>query len=151
MAAHASAGAPRSWGPVARIKAFTGRLKLDRSLARGVIPGANSALARRAEVLQRRHVRRRLAGALEDAIAEAVEPSHGESAAVPVQRDEVLAAQHDLERLVAALRAEPGPPVRAVAMASLLLTDGTGPLFAPHPHGTLAEAAFRAAFHSEAA
>ena len=41
-------------------------------------------------------------------------------AGVPVQRDEVL------------------------------LTDGAGPLFAPHPSGTLRGAAFQPAFHVEA-
>ena len=50
----------------------------------------------------------------------------------------MLAARSDLLRLAAALRAEPGPPVRGIAAVSLLLTDGTGPLFAPHPAGSAA-------------
>jgi hypothetical protein len=51
---------------------------------------------------------------------------------------------------VRALRSEPAPPVRVIAAVSLLLTDGAGPMFAPHPHGTLTEAAFQAAFLAEA-
>jgi len=69
---------------------------------------------------------------------------------VPVQRDEVLLAHRDLSRLARSLRADPAPPVRAIALVSVLLTDGTGPVFARYPHGTLAEAAFQAAFLAEA-
>ena len=36
MAAHAGISAPRSWGLIARLKAFTGRLELDRKLAVGM-------------------------------------------------------------------------------------------------------------------
>ena len=62
----------------------------------------------------------------------------------------MLDAQDELLRLAIALRSEPAPPVRGVAEASLLLTDGTGPVFNPRSSETLREAAFRAAFHLEA-
>jgi hypothetical protein len=150
MAAHAGTSMPRTWGLRARLKAFVGRLELDRRLAAGEPPTAAAELARRAYVLQQWRVRHRLADGLERAVIEAVAPAHDPSAAVPVQRDEVLAAQHDLMRLVRALRSEPAPSVRAIAAVSQLLTDGTGPVFAPHPHGTLSEAASQAAFHAEA-
>jgi hypothetical protein len=65
-------------------------------------------------------------------------------------REEVLTARHDLLRVAEALRAEPPGAVRGIAEVSLLLTDGSGPLFNEHPAGTLREAAFRAAFHLEA-
>jgi hypothetical protein len=67
-----------------------------------------------------------------------------------VQRDDVLAAQTDLLRLVRALRSDTAPPLRCLATVSLLLTDGAGPIFAPHPRGTLAEIAFQTAFLAEA-
>jgi hypothetical protein len=42
------------------------------------------------------------------------------------------------------------PAVRGTAIVSVLLTDGSGPVFAPHPEGSLRELAFQAAFHAEA-
>lgn len=129
---------------------MTGRLELDLDLAAGVSPTSSPELARRADVLRSRRMRKRLAKGLENVMIEAIAPARGPTSAVPVRRAEVLTAQHDLLRLVEALRAESGPPVRAIAVASVLLTDGTGPVFAPYPHGTLAEVAFQAAFHAEA-
>ena len=150
MAAHAGMSVPRAWGLRARLKAFTGRMELDRRLAAGERTGAGPELARRAYVLQHWRVRHRLADGLERLVIDAVAPPHESGAAVTVQREAVLAAQHDLLRLVRALRSEPSPPVRSIAMVSVLLTDGSGPVFAPHPVGTLVELAFQAAFHAEA-
>jgi hypothetical protein len=133
-----------------RLKVATHHLELDARLAAGENPDGSPELARRAYDLQSRRVRQRLSDGLEVAVVEAVAPPYDHGAAVPVQRDEVLAAEHDLLRLARALRSEPAPPVRGIAAVSLLLTDGTGPLFAPHSHGTLSELAFRAAFHVEA-
>jgi hypothetical protein len=149
MAAHAGT-APRTSGLRARLQAFTDRLALDRTLATSANLHASPALARRAQVLSSWRVRHRLADGLERVVVEAIVPPQEHGAAVPVQRDAVLAAQTDLLRLVRALRAEPGPPVRVIAAVSLWLTDGAGPVFAEHPRGTLAEAAFQAAFHAEA-
>jgi hypothetical protein len=150
MGAHAGTRPPRSSGLITRLKAFTGRLELDRRLAAGANPDTSPELARRAHVLRGWRVRHHLADSLEQVIVEAVAPPRERGAAIPVQREEVLAAQRDLLRLVAALRSEPPAPVRGIAAVSVLLTDGTGPVYAPHPHGTLREAAFRAAFHAEA-
>jgi hypothetical protein len=119
MAAHAGMSVPRSWGLRTRLKAFTGRMELDRRLA-------------------------------ERLVIDAVAPPQAAGAAVPAEREAVLAAQHDPLRLVRALRSAPAPPVRGISMVSILLTDGSGPLFAPHPIGTLVELAFQAAFHAEA-
>jgi hypothetical protein len=51
MATHAGTNAPRSWGLIARPKAFTGRLDLDARLAAGANEQATPELARRAQVL----------------------------------------------------------------------------------------------------
>ena len=150
MAAHADMNLPRSWHVLARLKAFASRLELDRRLASGTDPSASRELACRAQTLAGWRARHAYADGLERLVHEADAPPHPLSAAAPVQRDEVQAARSDLLRLAAALRAEPGPPVRAVAAASLLLTDGTGPLSAEHRPGALREAAFQAAFHAEA-
>ncbi len=150
MAAHAGMSVPCSWGLRARLKAFSGRMELDRRLAAGETPSRCPELARRAYVLQHWRVRHRLADGLERLVIDAVAPPQEAGTAVPVEREAVLAAQHDLLRLVRVLRSEPAPPVRGIAMVSILLTDGSGPVFAPHPVGTLAELAFQAAFHAEA-
>jgi len=50
---------------------------------------------------------------------------------IPVQRSEVLAAQDDINELAAALRCAGPVAPRGVAIANLLLTDGTGPLYNP--------------------
>jgi hypothetical protein len=150
VAAHADTSTPRSWGLRARLKAFAGRLELDRRLAAGESPDAASELARRAYVLQHWRVRHRLADGLERVVIDAVAAPRESGPTVPIQREAVLAAQHDLLRLVRALRSEPSAPVRAIAIVSLLLTDGSGPIFVPHPVGTLVELAFQAAFLAEA-
>jgi hypothetical protein len=133
-----------------RLRVATHHLELDSRLAAGENPDASPELERRAQVLSGRRVRQRLADGLERVVVDAVAPAHDPGAAVPVQRDEVLAAQHDLMRLVRALRSDLAPSVRSIAAVSLLLTDGAGPVFAPQPPGTLSEAAFQAAFHAEA-
>jgi len=150
MAAHAHIGLPRSGDLLARLKAFTNRSELDHQLAAGAAPSASPALARRAQVLRGWRVRHALARGLENAVVEAVGPPRQHGAAIPVQRDAVLAAQHDLLTLAAALRSEPGPDVRAIAIASVLLSDGAGPLFNPRASLLLGEIAFQAAFLAEA-
>jgi hypothetical protein len=150
VAAHAGMNAPRSWGLVARLQAFARRLELDRRLAAGASADESPELARRTRVLSHWRARHRLADGLERVVVEAVTAPHEHGAAVPVQRDEVLTAQADLLRLARALRSEPAPPLRCIAVVSLILTDGAGPVFAPHPRGTLAEIAFHAAFLAEA-
>jgi hypothetical protein len=125
-------------------------LELDRQLAAGADPDKSPELARRAHVLSNWRVRHGLADGLERVVVEAIALPHASGATVPVQHDEVMAAQPDLLRLVRALRSEPAPPLRCIAIVSLLLSDGAGPVFAPHSHGTLAEIAFQAAFLAEA-
>ena len=149
-AAHAHIGTAGSRRLLVRLKAFTSRLALDHELAAGADPAARPELARRAQVLSRWRIRHAFASGLERAVVEAIAPPYDHGAAVPVDREAVRAAQHDLLRLATALRAEPPPDVRAIATASVLLSDGAGPLFNPHPEGTLSDAAFRAAFHAEA-
>jgi hypothetical protein len=151
MAAHAHIGVPGSRRLIVRLKAFTSRLQLDRELAAGADPAERPELACRAQVLSGWRVRHAFASGLERAVMEAIKPPpYARGAAAPVDRDGVLDAQHELLRLANALRAEPPPNPRATATASILLTDGTGPLFNPHPRGTLREIAFQAAFRAEA-
>jgi hypothetical protein len=123
-------------------------LNLDRRLADGEDPHATRALERRAHKLARS--RQSLAAGIEGVVHEAEAPRSWTSAAVPVQRKQVRDARGELLRLAAALRNGHEPSVRAVAMASVLLTDGASPVFAPHPRGALRQLAFRAAYTAEA-
>jgi hypothetical protein len=50
----------------------------------------------------------------------------------------------------AVLTATRRPGIRGVGAASLLLTDGAGPVFTPHPPDALQDAAIRAAAAVEA-
>ncbi len=128
-----------------------GRLSLDRRLAAGEDPGCSPKLARRAQELTRRRNRRSLSEGLVRVVGDASRgPRVRRGAAIPVQREAVLEARRELLRLAAALRDEPAPDVRAIAEASLLVTDAGGPVFALHPRGALRQAALRAAFHAEA-
>jgi hypothetical protein len=116
---------------------MSGRQKLDRRLAAGDDPLATRALARRASVLVSARTRCRLACRFERIVVEIERPAAGVTAAIPVNRREVLAARTDLLLLAAALRGASHPDPRGVAGAELLLTDGAGPVFAPSPPGSL--------------
>jgi hypothetical protein len=129
---------------------MAGRMSLDRRLAAGMDPLASPSLARRASVLVSPRTRRRLACGLEGVVVETERPRRALSAAIPVQRHEVLVARDDLLLLAAALRCTQHPDPRAVAGASLLLTDGCGPVFAPSPPGSLRCAVRRIAATVEA-
>jgi hypothetical protein len=120
-------------------------MRLDRRLAAGADPLASPALARRASVLVSPRTRRRLACGLERVVLEIERPPRGLTAAVPVQRREVLVARDDLLLLAAALRGEDHPAPRGVAGVSLLLADGCGPVYAPSPPGALRRAVRRIA------
>ncbi|HWM59383.1 MAG TPA: hypothetical protein VNO83_16260 [Pseudonocardia sp.] len=58
----------------------------------------------------------------------------------PVRWSAVTAAAPEIRRLVTALRTEQPVPARGVALAHVLLTDGTGPLFHHQPDRDLAAA-----------
>jgi hypothetical protein len=72
------------------------------------------------------------------------------TAAVPVRRQAVLDARTELLLLAAALRGAPDPEPRGIAMVSLLLSDGAGPIFAEHPPNALRDAVQEATRRVEA-
>jgi hypothetical protein len=117
---------------------------LDQALAAGADPAASPDLALRARQLTSPEERAATAAALEEAIAEALDPPRGLTARVPVQAAQVLAARPFLERLAAELREVRAPRAQGVARARRILADGTGPLYAPAPAGELARLAWRA-------
>jgi hypothetical protein len=81
-----------------------------------------------------------LAARLERAVAEAHEPPARFATAIPVQRHEVRATEPLLLELAARLR--DGGPIApsGIVKTKRLLTDGTGPLFAPSAPGALWDA-----------
>ena len=113
---------------------------LDRALAAGVDPAAGALLARRASQLTTRRSRAGFVRALEAHLAEARRPRARSSAAVPLCRGEVLHAAPEIRRLVVCLRDDREIRAQSIARVRRLLTDGTGPLYAYSPPGTLARA-----------
>jgi hypothetical protein len=126
----------RSARPWELVKAGLCAQHLDQELARGASPDATGPLALRAQTLTRESFRRGLARCARQILAEAerpppVQPRRGRSPAVPVCRGRVRAAAAELAELIDRLQL-PGPlPVRGVAQVSVLLGDGSGPLYHP--------------------
>jgi hypothetical protein len=104
---------------------------LDARLADGANPLADRSLGLRARQLQDRAMRHRLAFAIDTILRDAYAPTTlaRTRRAAPLNAGTIRAAEPDLRALAARLR-DPGPVVeRGVAMTSVLLRDGNGPLF----------------------
>ena len=118
--------------------------RLDRALAGGVPPEANTALALRAQELTELERRQSIAGAIRRVIREAREGAPIAPARIRPDRRRVAAASAELSALADTL-AEPGPvAATGVAQAWILLTDGTGPLYNPYSRTSLCAGAARA-------
>ena len=127
----------RQLRPWHRVLARSRAARLDRDLASGMSPEASPALAARAIRLTSTGFRRDLATSLQRILAAAGEPSavpRSPAAAarpprIPLSLEQVRRSAPLLAALASRL-AEPGPvPVQGVAMVSLLLADGTSPLY----------------------
>jgi hypothetical protein len=117
-------------------------VRLDRQLASGTRPEADAILAARAMFLTSVRYRRALARSLRRmlaasaapparpypmAAAKSAEPAfrpHG-----PLRRDRIARSAPELAGLANYLAAPRPVPARGVALVSLLLTDGCGPLY----------------------
>jgi hypothetical protein len=121
--------------------------RLDRELAAGTSPEASARLAARAMLLTSINFRRDLATSVHRILAAVGEPAAREPAArepaavtpdragaarpprIPLNRARICQSARPLARLAGQL-AKSGPvPVQGVAMISLLLADGMGPLY----------------------
>ncbi len=118
--------------------------RLDRELAEGTSPEASASLAARAMRLTSMEFRSDLVATLQRIALATGEParvlparrgaaSRSPGAAhpprIPLRHARISRSARLLAELASRL-AEPGPvPVRGVAMATLLLSDGTGPLY----------------------
>jgi hypothetical protein len=101
---------------------------LDRGLAAGAPPDGSGALLVRARALLEPGTRRAFGRSLLRIAGQSWRaPSIG--GRVPVHRDAVADARGDLELLARRLLGDGPVAVRGVAQASMLLTDGSGPIF----------------------
>jgi|SRR5580658_9647859 hypothetical protein len=145
----------RVW-PWQRMLASSRAGRLDRELAAGTSPEASAVLAARAARLTSTEFRRDLAASLRRMLVAAGQPARAGAAQrpglggarpprVPVRTPRISQTAPRLAELASRLL-EPGPvPVRGVAMVTLLLTDGTGPLYREASRADLGAIADRAA------
>jgi len=105
---------------------------LDRRLASGVHPQSNRLMAARADRLVSPQVRRQLAQNWLDLLGDARRPPTGQCPRVPLCRDRISSAEEVARALAGLLSTSLPVPARGVAMASVLLSDGGGPLYNRH-------------------
>jgi hypothetical protein len=116
---------------VARARSFT----LDRELARGASPEASVRLALRAQRLTGMRERRMLAEGIRHLLDSTAgpdgtgRPAGSARPLVTVRRDQVRAAAPELEALADRLLRPAPVPARGMAQTSLLLHDGSGPVY----------------------
>jgi hypothetical protein len=124
-----------------RVMVALHRRRLDRALARGVVPTASRELGLRAEQLIYGSTRYHLAHSLREAVRDASSPrSYGTSPTVPVARGAVKRWGDELVG-VADLLEQPGTVAACgVARALELVTDGGGPLYSRAPEQALGSA-----------
>ncbi len=111
--------------------------RLDSDLAVGASPDATVALALRAQMLVRARTRRDVALGAQQILATATQvPAAGHAQVpavgrprVPVCRDRVRDSSEELGDLIRRLLAGGPVAARGVALASVLLSDGSGPLY----------------------
>lgn len=130
LSAHPEAG--QWWRrPGLFLQVLLHRSSLDRELARGVAPGQTPALALRARQLQSMRLRRSLANGLQRDVEMTEGRRARDSAALPVNREEVIRARRLLLRIVERLRDPGAVSPRGVATVRWLLSDGASPIFSP--------------------
>jgi hypothetical protein len=106
---------------MARVRAS----RLDSDLADGASPDATVALALRAQILVRPRTRRDVALGAQRLLATAMQTR----AAVPLCRDRISESSEEFGNLIQRLLAGGPVAARGVALASVLLSDGGGPLY----------------------
>ena len=120
-----------------RCRVWLNRRALDRRLAEGVLPASSPELRCRADQLLSPRCRRSFATGIKRIIEAAEEPASSLTAAVPVRRQDILAARGDLIELSDLLRFEENLQDRGLAMVEAFLTSADSPLFHPAPEETL--------------
>jgi hypothetical protein len=119
------------WRPALLLRVLLHRSQLDRQLAEGVDPNQTPALSLRARQLQSMRLRRSLANGLKRDVEMTEGRRARDSAALPVNREEVIRARPLLLRIVERLRQPGAVSPRGVAMVRWLLSDAASPIFSP--------------------
>jgi hypothetical protein len=101
---------------------------LDRQLVAGCPPGSSRALAIRARQIVSPAGRRGLAQGWEHVLDLAREPLVPRTTRGPLCRGRIAAAERDVQEMLAVLTGALPVAARGATMASVLLSDGTGPL-----------------------
>lgn len=112
-----------------RVLAHLSSLSLDAQLAAGEPTATHRLRAVRAAMLATPAKRRQLALGWEAVVRPDPSTPFMRPSVVEVRRSQVLAALDEIHELVTALRTTRPVAARGVAVANLLLTDGTGPLY----------------------
>lgn len=127
--------------PGMRLLARLRGASLDASLAAGAAPESSPLLAARAQVIVTPRARRQIAASYQTLLRAAhrtgsypdrrypVVSARTVARAVPVCADRVLAAEPAIHGLTGRLTLAAPLPARGVAMARVLLTDGTSPVY----------------------
>jgi hypothetical protein len=116
----------RTWIRVgARLLART----LDQQLAAGRAPESNRLLASRAQQLVSPALRTSLVQSWERLIDLSRSAPAARGPRVPLCRRRITAAEPDVRQMLTVLASPAPTSVRGIAIASLLLEDGAGPLF----------------------
>jgi hypothetical protein len=111
------------------VRARVRRSRLDAALAHGADPCSSSALAYRSAHLTSERTREKMAAWVADILASAKRPAQPFSAAIEVDRDEVVAAEPLLAEVRELLRSSAPVYARGVAMLAGMLRDGGSPLY----------------------
>lgn len=129
-------------GPLLRVRVLLNRLRLDRALASGADALGSPELQLRSEQLQRPRTRERLANGMNRLLAIAFgDPRrHVGPARVPFRHQRVRPNAERFEALAEALKSSGPHAVKGLAMASNLLEDGRGELYANDTPGDLGRA-----------
>jgi len=136
--------ADRRWD---RLLAVLRAASLDRQLASGTPPGWNRALAARAGYITGAEAGRGLAEDWEHLLVSCRQPGAARTSRTPLCRGRILAAEAAIHDMLAAISAARLESAAGVAMASLLLRDGTGPLYNRHCPTDLTAAILNATAH----
>jgi hypothetical protein len=105
------------------------RRDLDRQLAAGTPPGWSRPLAARARHITSTERLRRLAENWEHLLQVSRRPAALLTSHAPLCRDRILASEAEIREMVDALSGARLESAAGVATASVLLRDGTGPLY----------------------
>ena len=109
--------------------------ELDAALADGADPGASKTLSLRAKQLVDPKHRASVTGSIERllALTERGGVPQLSLSRAPFQPDRVEESRPELMELAERLEAADSPPIKGVAMATLLVEDGTGALYVHEP------------------